>query len=244
MDIGQFVISICVINYSYRVLRRTMTVTYYKISQDQLRKEYEALQKRHKKLESLHQGLGERVSVAEKQAKIDENTATKAEAALKAANFTISAETDELRTRMRKEHTQRLEQYDDQVRGLYATIKNNTKLFERLQKKYDDMTADWAVAHNKSKKLQVELTEQKILIWETGAKLRKETGKRKKLEKEAKRVIPENIQITTLENKYNKLYNKVVEAKKKITTLNANTPYRPGRVERVLADVIKEMENV
>ncbi len=209
-----------------------------------LKGDHIALVEKHKKLSINTQGLVDKVKAAEQAKKIAENRTTKAQAALKAAEFTISADTDELRDRMVKEHESFMTMHQDKTQELYATIKNNTKLFEILQVKYDNTKADWAIANNLSKKLQQELQEANVQAGEFEAKLQSETAKREKLEKEAKRIIPESLQITTLENKYNKLYNKLVSAKNKITSLNASTPYRPGAVERTLAGVMEDLKNV
>ena len=135
-----------------------------------------------------------------------ENRLGKSEAALKSANFTISAETDELRNRMEKEHNHRKKLFEAQIKDLYHTIKENTRLFEQLNKKYNDATGDY-----------VEIL-QKFRSKET--------------------------ETTTIENKLQKLIGKVIAAKNKITSLNANTPYRPGAVERTLADVLEDLRNV
>jgi chromosome segregation ATPase len=76
------------------------------------------------------------------------------------------------------------------------------------------------------------------------AKLSTATTRVKQLEEKERIIIPENIHITTLENKYNKLVGKVVSAKNKITALNQSTPYRPGAVERTLKDVLEDIGNV
>lgn len=300
-----------------------------------LRGDHEALIEKHRKLSLNTQNLVDKVKLAEQGQKIAENRMAKVESLLKAAEFTISADTDELRDRLEKATDKKQADMDTKNNDLMNVIKNNTMLFGRLQKKYDRTTGDWVTAKNLSVKLQKELQNEKTQTKELSAKLQAEikkiradvkasakrsnkdkkhkgaTGKLKdeildykskvvrdsriieqlkselnvtkkdmkgitakyasnkkdyvdykwkvedlegklmimsekatRLEKEAERIVPENIQVTVLENKYNSVVGKVVTARNKITSLNASTPYRPGQVERTLADLLDGLKNV
>ena len=70
------------------------------------------------------------------------------------------------------------------------------------------------------------------------------THRVRELEAKEKIIIPENIELATLRNKNNKIVGKVNAARRKIEALNESTPYRPGAVERALAEVMEDLRNV
>lgn len=168
--------------------------------------DHKALKEKHLKLMQNTEELVNKVRDAEKGQQIAENDLGKTQAALKAANFTISADTDELRERMKKEYQRVLDKGEQKERELLDVVKNNAKLFEQLNKKYNSAVADYMEVLLKFRKSETETT--------------------------------------TMENKIQKLIGKVVSAKNRITSLNSNTPYRPGAVERTLADVMEDLRNV
>jgi len=198
----------------------------------------------HRKLEIIHKGLGERVSIAERDGKIATNRLAKSEAALVVALATIELQTDELRNRLEKEIVQKKAAMEEKVENLEMIVRNDLNLLRSLEARYNKSKDEKTIIGNHAKNLEKEMIEVKTNLVESEAKLRVEAQKREKLELEAKRVIPDNIQISTLENKMSKMVGKVASAKNRITSLNSSTPYRPGAVERTLSDVMEDLRNV
>ena len=116
------------------------------------------------------------------------------------------------------------------IEQLESELKETKKNMKGISQKYSSNNKE-----NLIYKQKIEDLEGKLMLV---------SGKATRLEKEAKRIIPENIQVTALENKYGNLVGKVVSAKNRITSLNASTPYRPGAVERTLGDVLEDLKNV
>jgi hypothetical protein len=131
--------------------------------------------------------------------------------------------------------------YQNQRAAEISTIEHEYALF---RKKYDKLAATVSGLSKRvsdAEKL-VEKSNNKLIVAE--GKLKAAEKRVEELEAKEKKVIPENIHITTLENKYNQLIGKVVAAKNKIIALNMSTPYRPGSVERTLRDVLEDIGNV
>lgn len=115
---------------------------------------------------------------------------------------------------------------------------------DELRKKYDAL----ANTHKGlGDRVSIAEGERKIAINKVSdleGKLTIATHRVRELEAKEKIIIPENIELATLRNKNNKIVGKVNAARRKIEALNASTPYRPGAVERALADVMEDLRNV
>ena len=190
-----------------------MTVTYYKISQDVLREDYILLEKKLHKLEQLHKGLGERVSIAEKGAKNDENKLTKAEAELaveKAKVLRGEIRVREVLNNEFKNKTVKLEKENAILRKENITLQNTLDQNNEILKRG--------------------LFEQKF-------------GKKNVMEM-IENAESSKTEVIIIKNRLIKIVGRVNQARNRIVSLNANTPYRPGAVERTLVDVLEDLRNV
>lgn len=203
-----------------------------------------ALRKKYIKLSQIHYGLGERVSIAEKNTANANNKVNLLEVKLKdERNKVLLGETKvrEILNNEFKNKTIKLEKNNTKLKNI---IKKDLKTINRmnvndilLSKKLEEITIE-----AQSIKSKITTSDNKINSLE--ALLQISNNHVKILEGKEKIVIPENIHITTLQNKLNSLTIKVISARNRIRTLNANTPYRPGAVESTLKEVLKGLDNV